>query len=272
MIPFAKWQGCGNDFVLLQVDDLKKAGLKAGLTPEQICSICDRKFGVGSDGLITLERTEKGLICLMWNPDGSRSGMCGNGIRCAARFSQAKGLWEDGVPFWMSDRLMGIKVLDGQVKVAMGLPSGNPWDPSQVELPPSHLQLNVQGSLVEAWGVSFGNPHLVVVAPNLAEVDLHRLGPALEKHPDLPGSTNAHFVQVRSRTQAEALHWERGAGATLGCGSGASAIFAVLRSLGLCETPLQLTLPGGILILSEDEQGIHKLGPASESFTGWIEI
>lgn len=272
MIPFAKWQGCGNDFVLLQVDDLKKAGFADGLTSDQIAKICDRKFGVGSDGLMTLERTSRGLICLMWNPDGSQSGMCGNGIRCAARFSRENRLWQEGVPFWMSDRLMGIEMVGDQVKVAMGLPSGNPWDPTKVDLPPAKFLLKVSGAELEAWGVSFGNPHLVVLVDSLDHVDLHRQGPALEKHPDLPGSTNAHFVHLTSRTEAEALHWERGAGATLGCGSGASAIFAVLRSLELCETPLKLTLPGGVLLLSEDEKGVHKQGPASESFTGWLKV
>ena len=270
MIPFAKWQGCGNDFVLLQVEDLKKAGFSDGLTPDQIRRICDRRFGVGSDGLITLERSDRGLICLMWNPDGSQSGMCGNGIRCAARYSLEKGLWQEGVPFWMSDRLMGIAVEREQVTVAMGFPSGDPWDPSQTELPPSRFQLEVLGGSIDAWGVSFGNPHLVVVTRNLNQVDLHQLGPALERHPDLPGSTNAHFVQMVSRSRAVALHWERGAGATLGCGSGASAIFAVLRSLGLCDSPLQLSLPGGVLTLSGDDQGVHKQGPAGESFSGWL--
>ena len=272
MIPFAKWQGCGNDFVMLQFEDLKKAGLSEGLTPDQTARICDRNFGVGSDGLVTIQVLPHGLVCHMWNPDGSQSGMCGNGIRCTALYSRDAGLWQSGEPFWMGERQVGV-TLDGDlVKVQMGQPSGDPFDPSRTDLVPQPIELLVEERLFKALGVSFGNPHIVMVVPDLAEVDLRRYGPRLEKHPDLPGPTNVHFVQSTSFDTARAIHWERGAGETLSCGSGVCAIFTVLRYLGLAGDSLSLQVPGGSFKLEQTEDGVLKTGPAAESFRGFLSL
>lgn len=270
MIPFSKWQGCGNDFVLLVKKDILDAGHPADLSPAWIASVCDRKFGIGSDGLILLEKADRGLNCLMWNPDGSSSGMCGNGIRCAAKHALAQGLWENGSPFWMSNRRIEARVEGEEVLVGMGRPSGDPWDPTRTDLTPFLFQLSVLGEVTAHYGVSFGNPHLVTIVPSLGSVRLHESGPVLEKHPDLPGSANVHFVELHGIGIASALHWERGAGQTLACGSGACAIFTVLRHLGLCQEELQLKVPGGLLALSGDETGVWKKGPARESFSGWL--
>lgn len=270
MIPFSKWQGCGNDFVLLLKEDLSRAGLNGTLLPEWIASVCDRRLGVGSDGMILLEKAERGLNCLMWNPDGSASGMCGNGIRCAAKHALAQGLWENGSPFWMSDRLIEVRVEEEEVLVGMGRPSGDPWDPSRTDMAPQLFEIPVLGELTRLYGVSFGNPHLVTLVPRLQDVRLKEFGPVLEKHPDLPGSTNVHFVETLSPGKAAALHWERGAGETLACGSGACAVFTVLRFLGLCQDELELTVPGGLLVLSGGPEGVFKRGPARESFSGWL--
>lgn len=272
MISFAKWQGCGNDFVVVQAKDLREAGLPEGLNAAQISQICDRNFGVGSDGLVTIEVLPQGLVCHMWNPDGSQSGMCGNGIRCTALYSRDAGIWQSGEPFWMADRQVGV-TLDGDlVKVLMGHPSGDPFDPTRTDLAPQPIELAVEDHKFSALGVSFGNPHIVMVVPDLAEVDLRRFGPRLEKHPDLPGATNVHFVKSTSQDSAQAIHWERGAGETLSCGSGVCAIFTVLRHLNLCGDELALQVPGGLFKLEQTDEGVLKTGPAAESFRGFLEL
>lgn len=272
MIPFAKWQGCGNDFVLVQSQDLCRAGLPNGLNPSQIAQICDRNFGVGSDGLVTIETLPQGLVCHMWNPDGSRSGMCGNGIRCAALYSRNAGIWQSGDRFWMSERKVGV-TLDGDlVQVQMGMPSGDPWDAARTDLPPTRYDIAVQGVVFEAWGVSFGNPHMVILTDDLAAIDLAKYGPRLEKHPALPASTNVHFVQVTSPNSADVLHWERGAGRTLACGSGACSVYTVLKHLNRVKNEVSLNLPGGVLKLSFSAEGVMKSGPAGHSFSGFLSL
>lgn len=272
MIPFAKWQGCGNDFVMLQLEDLKKAGLAEGLTPIQIAQICDRNFGVGSDGLVTIETLPHGLVCHMWNPDGTQSGMCGNGIRCTALYSKDAELWQSGEPFWMAERQVGVTLEGDLVKVQMGHPSGDAFDPTRTDIVPQSIMLNVDEQEFSALGVSFGNPHIVMVVQDLADVDLRRFGPRLEKHPDLPGATNVHFVQSISFDTAKAIHWERGAGETLSCGSGVCAIFTVLRHLGLAGDSLSLQVPGGLFTLEETVEGVLKTGPAAETFRGFLSL
>ncbi len=227
---------------------------------------------MGSDGLVTIDTLPHGLVCRMWNPDGSQSGMCGNGIRCTALFSRDAGLWQSGEPFWMAERRVGVLLVEDQVQVQMGKPSGAPWDPARTDLPPAEFELEIGETLLRGWGVSFGNPHIVIPTQDIDQTDIAYFGPRLEKHPSFPASTNVHFVQVVSPDSAKVLHWERGAGITLGCGSGACAVYAVLRHLELVNQKVSLNLPGGTLLLDADEDGVLKTGPAAQSFTGFLDL
>lgn len=244
--------GIGNDFVLLapSVSD----ALPAEVKPVLARAMCDRRFGIGADGLIFVESTpEADCRMRMLNPDGSSSEMCGNGLRCVALFlgrQPGEVAIETGGRITVAERLEG-----GLVRVNMGYACI------------TALDMGVQG--YRGVAVDVGNPHFVAFVPDVDAIEMERIGPVMEHDPGFPHRSNIHFAtQIDARTLQQRT-WERGAGITLACGSGACAVAAASVALGLTGTDVEVRLPGGSLRIEITEDGTAWMtGPAVESFSG----
>ena len=283
VLQFSKYQGLGNDFLLLDGRNLISAdgdGDDAiGLTAAAIRRLCDRRFGVGGDGVILALPPRQGgeLRMRIFNADGSEPEMCGNGIRCLARFLADSDGDEPGRT-WQIETLAGRIVpsleIDGRIRVDMGRPFLAPGAiPTLLEaglagLPQGDLVIAGQALAVAAVGM--GNPHVVIPVPDVEAVDLELLGAALEVHPVFPARTNVHFVQVLHPAHLVMRVWERGAGPTLACGTGACATLVACHLLGLSERGARLDLPGGTLEIDWDVASDHLFmtGPAEAVFDG----
>ncbi len=244
--------------------------------------ISDRHRGVGADGLILVAPPETAVAhvrMIMYNPDGSRAEMCGNGIRCLAKLAYERGLARANPLRVQTDR--GVLSLEltldhagrvSAVRADMGPPV---LDPRRipVKVNGEHviaLPLKLAGATLPMTCVSMGNPHAVFFVPDVAAVPLAAWGPQVERHPLFPERTNAHFAQVLARDRVRMVTWERGAGATLACGTGASAVCVAARLNRLTDPAITVVLPGGELQLAWDEATDHVFmtGPAEEVFTG----
>jgi len=249
------------------------------LCPELVKLLCDRRFGVGGDGVILALPPNAGgeLRMRIFNADGTEPEMCGNGIRCLARFLADSDGDEPGRQ-WQIDTLAGRIVpellSDGTIRVDMGAPFLQPAAiPTTLEIGPA----GIPEGLIEAAGESFqvgaagmGNPHMVIPVADVEQVDLERFGAALELHPSFPAKVNVHFVQALSPSHLVMRVWERGAGPTLACGTGACATLVVCHCLGIAERRARLDLPGGALEIRWDEASDHLFmdGPAEAVFDG----
>jgi diaminopimelate epimerase len=252
-IPFEKWHGLGNDYLLVQRD-----ALAAPLDAEVVRKLCDYHFGVGSDGVLeVVEAQGRRAEILIWNPDGSTAELSGNGTRIAARWlARRTGADEVAIavgPREVIARMRGNKVVD----MDMGL----------VEVSPIE-HLDVDGLALEFTPVSVGNPHAVIARdPERAEV--LRLGPLVENHPRFPERTNVQLMRVDSRAETTAGVWERGAGETLSSGTSACAVAGAAVANGWCDSPVIVHLRGGDLLVSFDERMEARLtGTAEQICTG----
>jgi diaminopimelate epimerase len=276
-MDFSKYQGLGNDFLLF---DLRARPTAEGLATnaELVRRLCDRRFGVGGDGVILALPPEAGgeLRMRIFNADGSEAEMCGNGIRCLARFlADLDG--EDPGRRWdvetAAGRIRPELGDDGQVRVDMGPPFLEPdsvpttLDPGPAGMPQGELEAGGQLWSVAAAGM--GNPHAVVPVADAAAVDLEAIGAALEVHPAFPARANVHLVQVLHPGHLLMRVWERGAGVTLACGTGACATLVACHLLGLSDRQARLDLPGGPLWIEWEEASGHVFmtGPAEPVFT-----
>jgi len=271
-MKFTKMHGIGNDFVMVNAFS---EPMDESAVPELARRVCDRKFGVGSDGLILAApgRDER-LAMRMWNPDGSESEMCGNGVRCFANFVRDEGLTDaTSIPVETGAGRLVLDVLaDGHVRVDMGgarltrgeIGMSGPPEETFVDRP-----LEIDGREWRGTAVSMGNPHVVMFVDDVAAIDLATLGPKFENHPLFPKRVNAHFVQVTGPSHIVQRTWERGAGITLACGTGACAcaVASVLnRKTG---RNVRVTLPGGDLLVDYTEKGtVFMTGPAETVFCG----
>jgi diaminopimelate epimerase len=278
-VQFEKWQGTGNDFVLLEAqgEEHDWPGLARGM--------CDRHFGVGADGILLLLPSELAdLRMRMFNPDGSEAEMCGNGLRCLVRHAVEGGLArprdgclrvETGAGV-LTVELLSEDGREGWVRVGMGRPRFAPAEIPVLtdEAPPvRNLSLAVDGQIVSVTCLSMGNPHAVHFhARAVATYPLERMGPMVETHPLFPQRVNFEVARVLNRELIEARVWERGAGTTLACGSGASAVMVAARLHNLVEDRVEVRLPGGTLLLEWDGEGeVYLSGPAERVFTGeWL--
>ena len=275
-MKFEKWQGTGNDFVLL------KAQAEECDWPRLARAMCDRHFGVGADGLLLLLPSDRAdLRMRMFNPDGSEAEMCGNGLRCLVRHAVERRLArprdgrlrvETGAGVLMVE-LLAEDGRDGWVRVGMGCPRFAPAEIpvlTEVQPPVRNLSLPVDGQIVSVTCLSMGNPHAVHFhARAVATYPLERVGPMVETHPWFPQRVNFEVARVLNRELIEARVWERGAGATLACGSGASAVMVAARLHNLVEDRVEVRLPGGTLLLEWDGEGeVYLSGPAERVFTG----
>lgn len=259
---FTKMEGLGNDYIYLDCMEGEPPGL-----PGLARRLSDRHFGVGSDGLICIKPGRTGDFSMeMYNADGSRGAMCGNGIRCLGKYVYDKGLTRkicltidtDAGPRGLELAVLGQKV--DRVTVDMGV---------AVTLPP--VELTAEGERFEAVPVRVGNPHAAIFCPDPEAVDLERVGPLLEDHPDLGERSNIEFAAVEGDALTVRV-WERGSGITLACGTGACAVFAAARKRGLCGNQAEVRLPGGALSLEWKSGHIFMTGPARTVFEGvWEE-
>jgi diaminopimelate epimerase len=281
VLQFSKYQGLGNDFLMLDGRDAAAPDGGLDLTPERVQRLCDRRFGVGADGIIQALPPRQGgeLRMRIFNADGSEPEMCGNGIRCLAMFLADSDGDQPGRR-WQIETLAGLIVPQLQPGGAVTVDMGTPFlEPAAV---PTTLPLGEAGipqGTIEADGCSFmvgaagmGNPHMVIPVDDLETVDLDRFGAALEIHPSFPARTNVHFVQALSPSHLAMRVWERGAGPTLACGTGACAVLVVCHRLGLAERRAQVDLPGGALEISWDGATDHLFmtGPAEAVFDGVV--
>lgn len=262
-------QGIGNDFVM--VDALRDEGLPSDLA-ELSRQMTNRKFGIGGDGLILLEPGSQAAFRMrMFNPDGSESEMCGNGIRCFGKLLRDHGhTSEDSIPVETGAGVLQLEFQrDGSVRVDMG-----PARLTRGEIPmtgPAGEKFVSQplGGGRSGTAVSMGNPHLVVFVDDVQKVDLSTEGPTFEHHALFPHRTNVHFAQVESRTKLIQRTWERGAGITLACGTGACSVAVAGFLNGLSERKVEVRLPGGILLVEYREDGrVFMTGPATTVFEG----
>lgn len=254
IMHFAKAHATGNDFIVLpDWDDALQ------LEPDLVRSLCDRRRGLGADGVLRLTRGEADSDAYMdyRNADGSSAAMCGNGLRVAAKHLVDHGLTQpsDGdvvhIGTGAGTRTVTVRLgAHGRVDeatVEMGAPSFHPAS-VPFEAPGDEavdVPVEVNGSLVRVTAVSFGNPHAVVVVDQLTSAPLETIGAALERHPRFPDRTNVEFAEVTGPREVRVRVWERGVGETAGCGSGACAVLVALRRLGAIGDEASLHFPGG---------------------------
>jgi diaminopimelate epimerase len=293
-LPFTKMHSLGNDFIV--IDD-RKTVLKniSGLAK----NLCDRRFGIGADQMLLLRRSRKADYKMrIWNADGSEVEMCGNGIRCLGKF-----IWDKRVRGQRSGAGMHVSSVNGSlsietlagirylrkigelVEVDMGEPM---FDAEKIPVKirqraegrgqkSRHVinyPLRVKDKTFRITCVSMGNPHAVTIVNDISSVALEQYGPLIEHHSFFPKRTNAEFIQITNRKNLKMRVWERGAGETKACGTGASASGVVSSVLGLTGRDVTVHLPGGKLRIrwSEEDNHVYMTGDAVRVFEGVMEI
>ena len=271
---FTKMQSLGNDFVMLNgvTENIR-------ITPEIAKFIADRHFGIGCDQILVVENKQdnQGYRLRIFNSDGSEVGQCGNGARCFAGFLKDQRLIKGNA---VSVETFNTKLElnlndDGTVTVGMGLPVLNPAEiPLAVEAGSLTYFLELDGRTVEFSGLSMGNPHCVLEVDNVETADVEHIGPALECHPMFPQKANIGFAHYYSRSALNLRVFERGAGETLGCGSGACAAAVAGIRRNLLDRKVRVNLPGGSIDVfwPEDDSQVYLSGEIHRVFDGLIEV
>jgi diaminopimelate epimerase len=274
-IPFTKMHGLGNDFVVF--DAIRH---RLELTPEKIRRLADRHFGIGCDQVLLVERAKTVGVDFgyrIFNADGGEVEQCGNGARCFARFVRDRGLTDkDEIVVETAAGVIRPRLEpDGQVTVDMGVPE---FEPARVPFDanaraPSY-RLDVGGETLEVIVLSMGNPHAVQLVPDVERAPVTTQGPLIERHPRFPRRVNAGYLQVLDRGHVRLRVWERGAGETLACGSGACAAVVVGRARGLLDDRVAVELRGGQLRVRWEGEGrpVLMTGPATTVYEGSIDL
>jgi len=275
MISFVKYHGLGNDFIL--VDNRQQP--EPLITPEQAILWCDRHFGIGADGVIFAlpGQADTDYTMRIFNSDGSEPEMCGNGIRCLARFiADLEGA--SAKEIYRIHTLAGVIIpkleANGQVTVDMGCPrllaAEIPTTLAAADQQVINRPIEVAGKSWQVTCVSMGNPHCITFVEDVATIPLEAIGPKFEHHPTFPQRTNTEFIEVVSRDYLKMRVWERGAGITLACGTGACAALAAGVLNDLCDRRATVELPGGCLEIewSAVDQRLYMTGPAQQVFSG----
>jgi diaminopimelate epimerase len=266
-IEFLKMQGLGNDFLVF---DAAALAADTHLDERTLRALADRHTGVGFDQALMLERprdTASRVFYRVFNSDGIEVEQCGNGARCVAALMYARAP-ELGPDLIMGSRGGKVRARirdDGLVSVDMGIP---------VFDEPLTFSLNVAGRDVEMSALCIGNPHVVLQVPDVKTAPVEQFGPGIERHPRFPNRTNVGFMQIAGRKHILLRVFERGAGETLACGTGACAAVAVGRRLGSLDGQVRVDLPGGTAMVSWEGAGQHMwlTGPATTVFTGSIDL
>lgn len=281
-MKFTKMHGCGNDYIY--VDGAKEI-IPQEKKPDVVKKLSDRHFGIGGDGVIFINpSTEADFEMEMYNMDGSRAEMCGNGIRCVAKFVYDKGLTDQthisivsaGKVKYLDLTTEGGKV--STVKVNMGAPilraADIPVIADREEEPVVGGDIEVDGKIYKMTCVSMGNPHAVVFMDDVEKLPIETVGPLFENHKRFPKRTNTEFVKIIDKEHVEMRVWERGTGETLACGTGACATVVACILNGLTNDTVTVKLLGGSLRIQWDRQEnlVYMTGPATTVFEGEIEI
>jgi len=271
LAPFRKMHGCGNDFVVLD----ERAGA-LGLTPRRAAAIANRHTGIGCDQLIVMEPAGEGADVFMRirNPDGSEAGACGNATRCVASLIAAEtGRARLTVRTIAGDLRAEIQG-DGRVCVDMGKVRLN-WSEVPLARPMDTLSLPLARGedVTDPAACSMGNPHATFFVDNVAALDLAALGPGLETDPLFPEKANIGFAEIRAPDRMRLRVWERGAGLTLACGSGACAAAVNAHRRGFCGRRVAVEMDGGQLdILWREDGHVLMTGPVATAFTGTVAL
>ncbi len=277
-IKFTKMHGAGNDFVFLSRDKFKGT-----VTPKLAQRLLDRHFGIGGDQLLVLTANNGGAPRLdFYNSDGSMAEMCGNGTRAAAAYlRESKGFKKD-FSIKTRTRMIGIRLTGRAVEVDMGEPvlegkkipvkASGEVENYLLRFPhPKSLSTKWRGTKGEAriHCVSMGNPHCVIFVKNVDKFPVREIGPLIENHPFFPRRVNVEFVELKSRSHVKARVWERGAGETLACGTGACAIGVAAARAGKTGRSIKIDLPGGQLgVRWGEDNHVYLTGPTETTYSG----
>lgn len=261
-------QGCGNDYIYIY--DLEN------IEENKLCTLVqkmsDRHFGIGADGVILISKGSNADFKMrMFNADGTEGAMCGNGIRCVGKYVKDKGLTNKKKI--RIETMSGIKTLElnlsknkvSRVKVNMGSPKFNL---SETGAKPEILSVPTKQGFVKGYYLTLGNPHLVVVAESIKDINVEKLGKEMGESTLFKDKANVEFVTIDSTSKISMRVWERGTGETLACGSGASAAVAALNSLGLVGKKVEVKVLGGSLKVSINRKDVFLEGEAKEVFEG----
>lgn len=278
IMEFTKMQGCGNDYVYVNGFENKIDN------PNKLSEIVsDRHFGIGSDGLIVINPSEKADFKMsMYNADGSEGKMCGNGIRCVAKYVYDNKMTDKTTI--TVETLSGIKTLElnvkndkvETVKVNMGTPILLPKDVPVVSDKDKVVDepIVIDDKEYRITCVSMGNPHAITFIENTDDLEIETIGPKFENNPIFPDRVNTEFIQVLDRNTVKMRVWERGSGETFACGTGACATVVACVLNGLTDNKVTVKLLGGDLFIeyNREENTVYMTGPAKVSFTGKIEV
>lgn len=289
---FVKAHGAGNDFVMLpDFDDV------VTMSPAFVRGLCDRHTGIGGDGVVRLVpgRADTDVFMDYWNADGSIAEMCGNGVRCVAKYVADRGLVDGDVV--RVDTRAGVKLVEvasrhpdglvATVRVDMGSPRSTgckkidvsparlvdcPWSPALGVPGSSELAVTAEQRFAEVATLSMGNPHAVVVVDDVEQAPVAAWGPVIEHDDAFPRGTNVEFICVPARDRVIGRIWERGVGETQASGTGASAMAAAAHVLGLADRQVTVVLPGGELVVDWATDTLYLTGPATEVAEGQLDV
>jgi diaminopimelate epimerase len=277
-VTFSKYEGLGNDFILIDDRDKKEPSV----TPEQAAKLCNRNFGVGGDGVIFAlapPDTDHDFTMRIYNSDGTEPEMCGNGIRCMAQFLKDLGETKKSYNIHtLAGLIVPVMNDDGTITVDMGeavleaakVPTTLAANAEHDSVVEQTYELN--GKTWKISCVSMGNPHAIIFVDDLEkDIEFEKDGPALEAADIFPAKTNVEFVQVMAPDHLKMKVWERGAGPTLACGTGTCAlVVAAIRAGKIPRQPTRVTLPGGDLFIEwrEENNRIYMTGPGTFAFEG----
>ena len=272
---FHKMHGLGNDFVII---DRRSGGFP--ITPERARRIADRRRGVGFDQLIVVEPSARGVArMVILNPDGSESGACGNATRCVARLLMEEA-GASALDLETAAGLLACRALpDGRIQANMGpprldwreIPMSRAMATDRLDYAPPGYEGAILGEILGAGAANMGNPHVVFFVPEVEAVPLESVGPRVEHDALFPQRVNVEFCQILAPDRLRMRVWERGAGITQACGSGACATVVAGARLGLTARRAEVILDGGALEIDWTEAGVLMTGPAALSYVGTLD-
>ena len=276
-LNFWKMHGLGNDYIVI---DNRGGELSEEELPDLAIKLCRRRVGIGADGLLLVCNSRVADAKMrIFNPDGTEAEMCGNGIRCFAKYCFENGIAKKNVI--SVETLAGIKELRlkvvGEAVTSVRVNMGSPcFEAEKIPIIGNgtfiNKPLDVDGKILMATALSMGNPHCVIFVNNIDDYPVDVIGPKVEDHKLFPKRTNVEFVQVISRKRLKVRVWERGVGETLACGTGACASVVAAKVLGKVEEGVIVELPGGKLIVEYEGNVVFMEGPAEKVFEGKVSI
>ena len=280
-VLFEKYHGNGNDFIIIDSRDNSYFDDFIDNRSFKIEDLCNRNFGIGADGIIFIlnsDNKENDAKMIIYNSDNTEAQMCGNGIRCLVQYFAEKNLYKKS---YKIETKAGVKIAileNENISVKMGIPILSKNNiPTTIKTKVNdlyHMNFSELGLNEIGYAVGMGNPHLIFFIKSLSNINHLKLGPILEKNSFFPEKTNVHFCEIINANDIKVLVWERGAGPTLACGTGACAIHVAAYKLGLINNKSRIILPGGDLFInwSKESDEVVMTGKASKVFEGKCNI